>query len=222
MKTLAGIALTACQVLGIDDSATVEQAKVFARDRWSMLWSAELWPQSRTVQPATLPATAAQLTVPVGMELVTLVRRTDTGEVIAAESEIAAILSDPSAFRDGAATPFFWCQIAPSGSQAVLRFSSAPRADLLLTLIGKAPCPDLANDDAKPTIPGADLALVAHVTADLYEWQRQMGKSQTKRQEALALESRMAELARIQSGNMVRIVPEPEGDWDGRFPFAKA
>lgn len=218
MLSLLQIVQIATATLGIDDAATQEQAKTFARNRWTMLWNSEVWPQARTVQPVTLTAGTTEVTLAAPMELPTLVRRTDLGEVVPAESEIAGLLADAGLFRDRAGLPLFWCLAAPVGGLPVLKFSSAPATTMGFTVIGKRTCPALVNDGDTPTIPGADLALVAHVGADLYEWQRQMGKAQVKRQEAMTLQGQMSDTARAQTGNMQRIVPW-EGESANAYPF---
>lgn len=220
MMTLAEIAGAACQVLGIDDEATQTQAKAFVRTRWALLWNSQLWPQARTVQSVTLLAAQTEVALAAPMELATLVRREADGAVVPAESEIAALLTDPNAFREQAGVPMFWCAGAPSGGLPTLNFSHAPTSNLALTVLGKAACPALTVDTDKPTIPGADLALIAHVGADLYEWQRQMGKAQAKRQEALALTAQMTDTVCAQAGYVTRLVPYDAAD-AGEFPWSK-
>ena len=220
MLTLLEIATNACATMALDDMETLAQAKAFARKRWQLLWSAELWPQSRTLAGVTLAAASDIVALPDTMEMPTLVRRADSGEVVPVEHELAAMLCDPGAFRTRAGTPFYWTLIEPAGGLARIRFSSAPEADQPFTVMGKAPCPPLLDDAAKPVIPGADLALVAHVEADLYEWQRQVGKAQVKRQEAMGIQGLMLAQAVQQTGQVHRIVP-----WDGNasedYPFGK-
>ncbi|MEN9631959.1 MAG: hypothetical protein RL077_363 [Verrucomicrobiota bacterium] len=211
MMTLLEIATNACATMALDDSATIDQAKAFVRKRWQLLWSSELWPQARTLATLALTAGTDIVALPATMEMPTLVRRSEDGTVIPVEHELAAMLCDPDAFRAKAGTPMFWTLIEPAGGFARLRFSAAPAENLALTAVGKAPCPALALDTDRPTIPGADLALIAFVEADLYEWTRQVGKAQVKLQEAAGLRQVMLDQALAQSGQITRIVPWDDG-----------
>ena len=221
MLTLDEIATKACALMGLDDTPSREQAKEFTRKRWKLLWGAELWPQTRMVSALTLVAGADTLALAATMEFATLVRGAD-GTTIPVESEIAAMLSDADAFRANPGTPMFWSGIEPDAGLARIRFSHAPTADTAVTVVGKRTCPDLAADSDKPTIPGADLALLAHTEADLYEWMRQVGKSQTKRQEAVALVQEMRDQALGQAAQISRFIPWDESDFSGAtFPYSK-
>lgn len=214
MLNILDIANRACGLVGLDDAPTREQAKEFCRTRWKLLWGAELWPQARSVASVTLAAGADTVSLPATLELPTLVRRDADGVVVPAEYELAAMLTDPDAFRSRPGAPLYWTQIEPAGGQVRLRFSHAPATAMPLTVIGKRTCPEMANDADMPTIPGADLALIAHVEADLYEWMRQLAKSQAKRSEAIALQSQMLDQANNQAGQVSRFTPWDAGGQD--------
>lgn len=222
MLTLLEIATAACATMALDDTATLTQAKAFVRKRWQLLWSAELWPQARTLAPLTLTAGTDILPLPGTMELPTLVRRTADGTLVPVEHELAAMMCDAESFAGKAGAPVYWTLIEPAGGAARIRFSMAPTADLAVTVVGKGPCPALTNDADKPTIPGADLALVAFVEADLYEWTRQVGKAQVKLQEALGMRQLMIDQALAQTGQVTRLVPW-DADTSGcdSFPYSK-
>ncbi len=207
MLTLDQIARRACALMGIDDAGSVAQAKEFCRTRWRMLWDAELWPQPRTVAPVTLANAGDTVTLPATMSLPTQVRMTANGMVIPSDSELAAAMADPDAYRELGGETLHWTLIEPAEDGAVrLRFSRAAFRDTALTVLGKRAFTE-PEDASAPNIPGADLALLAHTEADLYEWQRQNGKAQAKRAEAMALEERMRGIALEQTAHFARFVP---------------
>lgn len=213
MLTLHDIARRACALIGLEDSGTITQAKEFAATRWSMLWDAALWPQSRTVDTGlVLLADTDTVTLPPTLALPTQVRLKVSGLVIPADSELAGALADPDTWRDEyGGDDLSWTLIEPDPATGAARLRLSRRAahDTALIVLGKRPCPVLLDTTA-PGIPGADLCLLAHVQADLYEWMRQLGKSQAKRAEAMALQAQMVDLATAQTGHGARLVPWSE------------
>lgn len=204
MLTLLEIAQAACDTLNLDDSPTLEVTKRFVRRRWSLIWGAALWPSSLGTETVT-PDAEGRLTLPDGVELALQVALAD-GRIVQPESELArALLADGT---DGGRLQHSWREAGRSATGAPILTVRPPAGAGLapLTVIVKRAAPALA-DTSIPTLPGADLALIAHATADLYEWQAQMTLAQTKRQEALALQAQMLQQATNQAGVVTRFIP---------------
>jgi len=74
----------------------------------------------------------------------------------------------------------------------------------------------LADSSTIP-LPGGAECLLAFVTADLYEYMRQVAKSQAKLQEAAALLERMRSIEVAQRTRSVMLVPHESVRWEDPY-----
>jgi hypothetical protein len=77
----------------------------------------------------------------------------------------------------------------------------------------KPPAAELAETTLIP-LPGGAECLLAFVTADLYEYMRQLAKSQAKLQEAAALLERMKSVEIGQRSRSAMLIPHESVRWD--------
>jgi hypothetical protein len=77
----------------------------------------------------------------------------------------------------------------------------------------KAPVAELAETTLIP-LPGGAECLLAFVTADLYEYMRQLAKSQAKLQEAAALLERMKSVEVGQRSSSATLIPHESVRWE--------
>lgn len=203
MLTLLDIATAALDALNLDDSPSRDFARRFAARRWRMLWDAHLWPSSLGVEPDMAPD-ADGLLLPAGASVALVVQASVAGTPVPEECEVARRLMS----GDESAEPITWRHdgVQPDGAPR-LRFSGLPPG-ATVSLVVKRPAPALAADTDRPTLPGADLALIAHTTADLYEWQQQFTLAAAKRAEAGALVDSMLAQVSAQSAHSPRIIPD--------------
>lgn len=95
-----------------------------------------------------------------------------------------------------------------------IRLHQAPgESTSLLILAKRRPLP-LLHDLDTPALRNIENALLAYVTADLLEAQRQYGKAQAKITEASSLLAETRDMEKNQSQKTVRIIPTEDGAWN--------
>lgn len=100
-----------------------------------------------------------------------------------------------------------------------VRVVPRPESNVELRALVKRKAIELTDDEDAPEIDGVDNALMAFAEADMYQRARQLGKSQAKAGEAVALLQQLKAVAVAQQANRLQIVPhvgEVSGSvWDG-------
>lgn len=207
--TLLEIATHVCEVTGLTDNLSVEQAKRFVRRRWQMLWDSRTWRQARAVDMLTVTAGEPEVALPVHLELVTAARLGERELIGVRDSEAMQI--SPAYFYESQNSPVYFLTLPRENSgQLRLRLLPIPRDGGTLTVIGKRVCPELVEDGDRPLLSGSDNALIAYAMGDMFEFMRQFSKAQAKFTEGAAHAANMANLEDAQAAQVVRLIPNPE------------
>lgn len=183
----------ACRLAGMEDEPTREIAWDFLRNRWSLIWNAFLW---RTgLKTATFGPDYYRefLTLPSVPEIVAEVSTDDTQYLPESDAR-----PNMPRFTVSDATIMLYPPL-PQGASAFVRY--------------KAPAAELAETTLIP-LPGGAECLLAFVTADLYEYMRQLAKSQAKLQEAAALLERMKSVEVVQRMGSATLIPHESVRWE--------
>lgn len=205
--TLADIKEYCAGKLGLDDVHTKDQAGVYARNRWRMLWNNQLWRQTRHVDTISVPAGTQEITLPVEFEFALAVRWGDS-RLLTATLDISALAMDPAGWSLPGAVMGFSLMPRTSEGRARIRLHRVPDQAGTLLVIGKRTCIELVADTDTPLLTGADECLCAFVMGDLYQWMRQLGKAQVFFQEANALLAKMVEIETAQPTESRQLTPE--------------
>lgn len=203
--TLAQIATYCTNKLGITDTVTVALAKDFVQQRWRMLWNAYGWRQARHQQALTVSAGTQDVTLDSAFEFVTAARWAANQELLPV-NDLSALSTNPVGYDQQGTVASFTQLPRDSSGNVVIRLFSTPAETKALLVIGKRKVTDLGDSDS-PTLIGAAEALCAYTMADLYQWQRQLGKAQAFLEEASALFAKMVEIETSQTGELRRIIP---------------
>lgn len=183
----------ACRLAGMEDDPTREIAWDFLRNRWSLIWNAFLW---RTgLKTATFGPDYYRefLTLPSVPEIVAEVSTDDSQYLPESDAR-----PNMPRFTVSGATIMLYPPL-PQGASAFVRY--------------KAPAAELAETTLIP-LPGGAECLLAFVTADLYEYMRQLAKSQAKLQEAAALLERMKSVEVVQRMGSATLIPHESVRWE--------
>lgn len=183
----------ACRLAGMEDDPTREIAWDFLRNRWSLVWNAYLW---RTgLKTATFGPDYYRefLTLPSVPEIVAEVSTDDSQYLPESDAR-----PNTPRFTVSGATIMLYPPLPP-GASAFVRY--------------KAPVAELAETTLIP-LPGGAECLLAFVTADLYEYMRQLAKSQAKLQEAAALLERMKSVEVGQRSSSATLIPHESVRWE--------
>jgi hypothetical protein len=203
--TLKEIAQHVCDVTGLTDNLSVDQAKAFVRRRWQMLWDFHLWRQSLIVAQMQVMAgsdtyaahhetdqiTGAKLRDRNGNDILLLPVGDDFGEELFPEH----------------GTPKYFQQMPKNMGVLSFKLMPCPVDDYVMSLKGKRKCPPLTNDEDEPSISGSSNALIAYSMGDMFEYMRQFTKAQAKFTEAVAHQEKMIEIERAQSANIPVLRP---------------
>ncbi|MEI7652576.1 MAG: hypothetical protein WCJ96_11280 [Verrucomicrobiota bacterium] len=183
----------ATRLVGMEDPAAQDIAWEFLRNRWSMVWGAQLW---RTgLKTATFGPDYYRdfLTLPSVPEMVSEV---STDGIQYFPESVAG--PDSARFTVDGPTITLIPPLAV-GASAFVRF--------------KVPAAELEETTLIP-LPGAAECLLAYVTGDLYEYMRQMAKAQVKLQEGTALLERMRLTEVARRSHLATLIPSESLRWD--------
>lgn len=183
----------ACGLSGMEDAPTREIAWEFLRNRWSLVWNAYLWRTGMRAAVFGPDSPRDRLTLPAEPEMICEVRVGETPYFPEADA-------DPSGlwFRQEGLDVFLFPPM-PTGVSAIVRW--------------KPPAAELEETTLVP-LPGGAECLLAFVTADLYEYMRQLAKSQAKLQEAAALLERMKSVETGQRSRSAMLIPHESVRWE--------
>jgi hypothetical protein len=183
----------ACRLAGMEDAPTRAIAGEFLRNRWSTIWNSYLWKTALQAQVFGPDASRERLTLSSPAEFICEVR---AGEV----PYFPQADADPSGL---------WFKL--EGQDVVL---APPMPAGLSCIVRWKPAAPVLADTSTIPLPGGAECLLAFVTADLYEYMRQVAKSQAKLQEAAALLERMRSIEVAQRTRSVMLVPHESVRWE--------
>lgn len=89
-----------------------------------------------------------------------------------------------------------------------IRLVSIPTASQVIRVLGKRVCPEFTNDNDEPGMNCMEDALLTFAQADMLERERQYGKAQAKKAEAVALIDQLKRIETVQQAHNVRFIPE--------------
>jgi len=204
--------------LGIDDNVTKDQAALFARKRWAMIWNNQLWRQTRHVDTVSVAEGVQEVTLPAEFEFV-LAARWGADRLLFASLDLAALSRDPGGWSLPGDVMGFSPMPRTTDGRARIRLHRAPNKAGTLLVIGKRTCIDLLNDTDRPLLTGVDECLCAFVMGDLYQWLRQFTKANAFFQEANALLAKMVDIETAQTTESRQIVPEVQQLECGDYPW---
>jgi hypothetical protein len=157
-------------------------------------------------------------TFPVACDRIVAIRCNGDHILFPIDSPLAMQL-DPTVF-ERSDMPLAYEDFSDEAGLRFLRFLPKPKTNPTpLLIVGKRTLVNLVNDGDTPIIRNIDNALIAFVTSDMLERQRQYGKAQAKVQEAASLLQELVKLEEQDAGNIKRIIPvvEPDPFWSGDF-----
>ncbi len=135
--TLAEIKTVTTSKLGMTDTTTLEQAELFAKYRWRMIWHAADWKQARYQQAVDVSAGTQDVSLSATFDTVKAMRWAGQNE-LASVNDVTAMQLDPVGY-DASGTPLAWIPLgktAPGGLLQV-RLVRKPSVAGTLLVIGK-------------------------------------------------------------------------------------
>jgi uncharacterized protein YggU (UPF0235/DUF167 family) len=201
--TLKEIAQHVCDVTGLTDNLSVDQARSFVKRRWQMLWDFHLWRQSLVTVEIDVVKDVDTYALPEAFDQV-------TGAKLAGESEEALL---PVGDDFGAPLykhllrPRYFQQMPKVSGILCVKLIPKPDKEYLMPVSGKRKCVMLEADGDEPSISGSANALIAYAMGDMLELMRQFGKAQTKFAEGAAHQNKMVEIEKNQSANIPVLQP---------------
>lgn len=206
--TLSDLATTVCNRVNQADATSVSICKIFAQNRYAMIYDIRDWRDSlKNVDTSLTDTSTGLLTMPASIERVIAIRCDGLYFLFPVDSP--QMIQLDSTIFERSSTPVAYEEFTDDSSIRKIRFLPIPNRTYPLKIVGKRPITTLGDTDS-PILRNIDRAWAAFTQADMLERQRQYGKSQAKVQEASALLNEMISVETEQSGNMPRVIPWAE------------
>ena len=203
--TLLEIANAAALRFVRQDAATLELAKAYVRQRYSMLWDAHNWRQSLTTTTVAVPAATAEVDLGSSIERVLAVRWNST--VIDGIDAGTALRLLPETF-DQAGDPIGYIELPNTATNSArLRLVQVPQEAGTLYVLGKLRCPGLPVDTSTPLLAGISSGLMSYALGDLWSYEGQESKAGAKYSEAGQIATAAIGAELTASGVRPRLIP---------------
>ncbi len=206
--TIEQIAKKACQRLNLQDTASIEKAKSYVRDRWLSIWNCHLWKDSIGFVSVKANIEDGRCILRVPLERVRNIRFGEYSIYPIDPSNVFQL--DPQAFDNfGEVCGFSALGKDDNGNRLVqiLRMPKNVEKETFLVM-GKMYCPELPNDDDEPFLTGIEDALTEMVVGDLWNDDQQGAKASQAHANGSTFIELMRKIDGEQSANSVRFIPE--------------
>jgi hypothetical protein len=184
--------------VGQTDSASVTLCNTFVQRAYEMVWNAELWRDTVTIDTTgAVTAGVNTYTMPSGFDRVISLQLLSGGVPVGFldPTTTAFILQTEPTALTTQGVPTKYEEFVHTDGTKKIRLFPLPNASYTLTMSGKRVCPTLGATD-NLQIRNIDNAVIALATADMYTRQRQLGKAgeMAKKAGAFIEEARKIEL----------------------------
>lgn len=211
--TISEIAEKACNMVGLQDTWSIERAKQYARDRWRTIWNAHLWKDSVGYASATPEIDGSRCILRVPLERVRNIR---VGKFSIAPADPSNVFQlDPTAF-DGFGDIVAFTELGKDENNLrIVQLYRKPKEPdgMSFLVMGKKYCPEI-GDDEQPPLTGIDDALWEMTLGDVWRQDQQFTKANMCYQNGGTFLENMRKIDGEQSASSVRLLPDNNYDWD--------
>lgn len=224
---LGDMAQNICSKLGLFDATSLIRCKEYIKNRYQMIYDAELWSDTLTlVSNSSLQAGINVIDFPANIDRIVSIRSAgnrliqpvnsayvmemnpltfeNTGEPVAYEDYTDSFIGATGSGSSSGGTGSSLVSVA----YRKIRFFPIPTVDTALLILGKRILVPLSADTDYSVIRNSDNCLLSYAMSDMLERQRQYAKAQAKATEAGAMLQLMRDIENKQSAKQAMVVPE--------------